>query len=1016
MKPPRWRTAGRHRAGRTSRVFVIPVALTALFLTVALPGGVQAQVGTEQADPGPAAPYVVVMEAAPVVAYDGGVDGLAPTATPGGGVDSSAPEVQEYVAHLEQAQGRALAGADIPESAMHASFAYALNGFSASLTADQAARLARQPGVNQVTRDELRQLHTDTSPGFLGLDARRGAWESGFTGEGVILGVIDTGIWPEHASFADDGSYSAPPADWMGGDVACEFGDTEHNPDDAPFDCNNKLIGARDMRITYKAVIGPELFNSARDYNGHGTHTASTAGGNRDVEAEVFGVSRGTVSGIAPRAQVAAYSACGNQGCFGGDLAAAINTAVADGVDVINYSIGGGPSLTGPDDIAFLLARDAGVHVATSNGNAGPAPGTVGSPANDPWVTGVGANTHDRTFEGSVTLGDGSEFAGASLTGGTEQLPLVDAADHGNEICDPDVTFEPEITGAIVLCLRAVIPRVDKSLAVFEQGGAGMVLYNQNAGDTQVTDNHWVPSVHVGAADGQAIKAHIADQGGSAVATIGAGEAADTQGSVMAAFSSRGPTAVAESLIKPDVTAPGVNILAGNTLTPDPNLPGAGVPGEAFQAISGTSMSSPHVAGVLALLKQAHPDWTPAMAQSAVMTTARDDVFKEDGDTRADPFDMGAGHLDPGRRADRPNSVFDPGLVYDAGFNEYLGFYCDTAPEVLQPGTCEALEQAGIPTTVENLNYPSIGAAEVLSSAEIQRTVTSVADKTALWIPTVRDPKGFDVRVSPRLLVLQPGESATVTLEVTNRRAPIDEWRFGELTWLGVGLGGGVYKVESPIALKGVALSAPASVTGTGTSGSESFDVGFGYSGEYTAAAHGLVPQVGVAGSVSQDPDQNFDPEDPTGTTAHEIPLSGSGALRVELTTADLTPPDGDIDLDLYLYNSAGQEVANSTAGGTDEHIDLRLPADDTYTLYVHGWETTGLTVDYTLRTWDVPLAPDSGPLEIVSAPAEAVAGGSGTVEVAWSGLDPGAGYLGAVSHTGPDGLLGLTLVDVSTG
>jgi hypothetical protein len=726
------------------------------------------------------------------------------------------------------------------------------------------------------------------------------------------------------------------------------------------------------------------------------------------VPAEILGAPRGTISGIAPRAHLGMYSACGSLGCFGGDLADAIDQAVADGVDVINYSIGGGPGVTGPDDIAFLFANAAGVFLATSNGNSGPGAGTVGSPANDPWVLGVGANTHNRTFQGSVRLGDRSTFTGASVTGGTAELSIVDSENHGNELCDPAVTFEPEITGKIVLCARGIFARVDKSRAAFEQGGAGMVLYNENDTQATVTDNHWVPSVHISFSDGQEVKAYIDGAGSGAVATIGAGQTAAAQGSVMADFSSRGPATAAGNIIKPDVTAPGVNILAGASPTP---LTGA--PGQLFQAISGTSMASPHVAGVLALLKQAHPDWSPAMAQSALMTTARQNVFKENGTTLADPFDMGAGHINPGSRVDQANSVFNPGLVYHAGFNDYLGFLCDTGPEVFAnpDATCAALEAAGFPTTAENLNYPSLGVAEVPGALEIQRTVTSVADRTTKWTATVFNPVGFTVEVTPRSVTLAPGESATVTLRITNVFAPVEQWRFGSLTWKGGG-----YAVRSPIAVKGVALDAPAAVTGTGTDGNLSFDVSFGYTGDYTAAAHGLVPQVGIPGSVDQDPDQTFDPDDPTGTTAHEVTLSGSALLRLALTTDDLVPPDSAIDLDLYLYNSNGQQVASSTAGSTSERIELRAPADGTYTLYVHGWQTTGITVDYTLRSFDVPTASGTGPLEVVSAPAAATLGEVGTVELAWSGLTAGTPYLGAVSHTGPDGLLALTLVEVSTG
>ncbi len=198
------------------------------------------------------------------------------------------------------------------------------------------------------------------------------------------------------------------------------LGIPHHNPNDAPFTCNDKLIGARQMLATYRALIGAEPFeyDSARDENGHGTHTASTAGGNAGVQASIFGIGRGVVSGVAPRAHIVAYKGLGALGGFGSDLAAAIDQAVADGVDVINYSIGGGASLDGPDDIAFLFAADAGVFVATSAGNSGPGADSVGGPGTVPWLTTVGASTQARTFQGSAVLGNGDEYFGASVTAG----------------------------------------------------------------------------------------------------------------------------------------------------------------------------------------------------------------------------------------------------------------------------------------------------------------------------------------------------------------------------------------------------------------------------------------------------------------------------------------------------------------------------------------------------------------------------------------------------------------------
>lgn len=946
------------------------------------------------------------MAAEPAVAYDGGEPGLAATAPETGEkLEPAAPEVEAYVEHLEEVQEEVLDDAGVPDADVGESYTYALNGFEAELTAQEVAELERRPEVAKVVPNELRQLQTDASPRFLGLDARRGAWASGLVGEDVVVGVIDSGIWPEHPSFADDGSYPT-----LAGfeDVPCEFGDTAYNPDDAPFTCNDKLIGARDMRDAYKSVIGAERFNSARDYDGHGTHTASTAAGNANVAASMLGIERGTVSGIAPRARVIAYSACGDLGCFTADLVGAIDAAVADGVDVINYSIGGGASLTSPDDIAFLFAADANVWVATSAGNSGPGAGTIGSPAAVPWITTVGASTHDRTFTNTVRLGNGQIATGVSVTAGTGgSRPLVDAADLGNELCDPAVPFSGDVAGTVVLCRRGVVARVDKSVAVAEAGGAGMILYNTDDAQALVTDSHVVPSTHVNFTTGSAVKAYIDAAGAGARATITKGVAAPTQGSVMADFSSRGENPVAPDVIKPDVTAPGVNILAGQT--PFTN---SGAQGQLFQSISGTSMSSPHVAGLFALLRQAHPDWSAAMAKSAVMTSARQDVTKEDGATPADPFDMGAGHIDPSGRPTAKGSVFNPGLVYDADLLDYLAFLCgaDTSVFIDPTSTCGQFEGAGVSTATTDLNLASIGASSIAGSITVQRTITSVADGRRVFRAHVDAPAGFDVVVSPNRIRLSPGESATVDITITNVSAPVDTWAFGSLTWKGGG-----FEVRSPIAVRAALFDAPASVAGTGVDGSIEFPIQFGYAGAYTAAPHGPVASTPIAGVVDQDPDQTFDPADPTGTTAIPLTTSGAAFLRLRLAPQDLAAPNPDVDLDLFLYDSAGNEVASSTAGGTDELIELVLPPDDTWTLYVHGWQTAGGPVDFELQTWAVPAIPGTGALMIDEAPTAATIGAVGTVRASWSGLDPASEYVGAVSHSDGAGLIGLTLVEITT-
>jgi subtilisin family serine protease len=950
--------------------------------------------------------YVVIMAAEPAVAYEGDEPGLAATAPETGEkIEPEAPEVEAYVEHLEEVQEEVLDEAGVPDDDVGEQFTYALNGFEAELTEVEVAELERRPEVAKVVPNELRQLQTDASPSFLGLDARRGAWASGLVGEDVVVGVIDSGIWPEHPSFADDGSY-APLAGFEA--VPCEFGDTAYNPDDAAFTCNDKLLGARDMRTAYKAVIGPERFNSARDYDGHGTHTASTAAGNADVSAQMLGIDRGTVSGIAPRARVIAYSACGDLGCFTADLVGAIDAAVADGVDVINYSIGGGASLTSPDDIAFLFAADANVWVATSAGNSGPGAATIGSPAAAPWITTVGASTHDRTFTNTIRLGSGQIATGVSITGGTRGAkPLVDAADLGNELCDPAVPFTGDVAGKVVLCLRGVVDRVAKSFAVAEAGGAGMILYNPNDVQALVTDSHYIPSTHVNFTTGSGVKAYIDAAGGAARATLTAGVASPTQGSVMADFSSRGENPVAADIIKPDVTAPGVNILAGQT--PFTN---AGAPGQLYQSISGTSMSSPHVAGLFALMRQAHPEWTAAMAKSAIMTTARQDVTKEDGVTPADPFDMGAGHIDPSGRPAAKGSVFDPGLVYDADLLDYFAFLCgaDTSVFIDPASTCGGFESAGVSTSTTDLNLASIGASSIAGSVTVQRTVTSVADTRRMFRAQVEAPAGFDVVVTPDKVRLSPGESAVVDITITNASAPVDTWAFGALTWRS-----GTYEVRSPIAVRAVLFDAPASVSGSGVAGSVEFPIQFGYEGPYSAAPHGPVPSAPVAGTVDQDPDQTFDPNDPTGSVGIPLTTSATAFLRLRLAAQDLAVPNPDVDLDLFLFDSAGNLAASSTAGGTAELIELTLPPDDTWTLFVHGWQTAGGPVDFELQTWAVPATPATGALVVDEAPASATVGAIGTVRASWAGLDPAGEYLGAVSHSGPSGLIGLTLVDIVT-
>lgn len=945
-------------------------------------------------------PYVVIMEAEPALSYTGGTKRLAATKPDDGEkINAKDAKVKAYVSHLKSDQQAALKEAGVSAKPVN-QVAIAANGFAAMMTPAEAEKVSKSKGVAYVEEDELRQVQTDVSPEFLGLTKRSEAWGRGLTGKGVIVGVIDTGIWPEHPSFRDPGGLARPTG--PAAKVPCEFGDTAHNPADKPFKCQNKLIGARDMRTLYKANEGPEVYNSARDYDGHGTHTASTAAGNRNVKASIFGIDRGRVSGIAPQAGIIAYSALGDKGGYGSDLGAAIDQAVADGVDVINYSVGSSTPRLGLDGIAFLRASDAGVWVATSNGNAGPRPTTTGSPAFLPWVTSVGASTTPRTFENKITLGNGKTFIGTSITEGLKSTKLIDGAARGNPKCLPDVGFTPALKGEIVVCDRGDTARVDKSRVVKDEGGAGVILVNNDDVQALITDSHYLPASHVRRSQGQEIRAYITSAGDKATASLSAGQKARQKASVMADFSSRGPVGspgVAD-IIRPDVTAPGVNILAGNTPTP-----GSGRPGQLFQSISGTSMSSPHVAGLFALLKQARPDLSASAAKSAVMTTARQDVFKEDGKRRADPFDMGAGHVNPGRPQQK-GSMFDPGLAYEASTADYLAFLCGSIPGVVAAKSCEDLQADGYSTEAAQLNLPSIGVSEVPGVRTIERTVTNVSTKRLRASAVVQSPTGFKTKVSPSRVDLRPGQSKTFKITFTTTTATPGQWSYGALTWRGQG-----YKVRSPIAVQATAIGAPEQVSVKGPYGSSSFDVTFGYTGPYSVDAHGLANDKPIDGTVEQARNTTFDPKNVgDGITVHEVTLTDVASFRLDLKDSEISAPS--TDLDLYMYDSSGKQVATSASGGSDESIVLDAPASGTYKVYVHGWSVGPNPVDYKLHTWAISSRPNYGSLRVTSAPTSATSGTTGTIKFSWSDVPSGTTAYGLLVHRDGKGRIGTTVVE----
>jgi subtilisin family serine protease len=954
--------------------------------------------------------YIVRLAEIPVAAYDGNINGFKATRPQKGKkLNPNSGAVTKYADYLTSRHDSVLNGVGGGQK-LH-SYKYAYNGFAAKLTGAQAAALTKTAGVLSVVADEKMPLDTITTRDMLELET--GLWNElggkANAGEDIIVGIIDSGVWPESASFTDrtgtgpngqDGklAYQQIPG-WHG---KCTPGEAF-----PASDCNHKLIGAQWFNggfggdAAVKAAF-PYEYASTRDAGGHGSHTASTAAGNADAPVSINGASVGTASGMAPRARVAAYKVCwgrGNDGgCFPSDSVAAIDQAVIDGVDVLNFSISGTrTNFLDQVEVAFLFAADAGVFVAASAGNSGPDASTVAH--NSPWLTTVAAGTHDRGWAADITTGAGDNYDGVSLGSGVGPADFVYSGDvtaAGADVtegllCYPGTLDAAGAAGKIVLCDRGAIARVDKSLAVAQAGGIGMVLANVTPGSSQNADFHSVPSIHVDVPTGDALRAYAQTAG--ATATIGAGSPVIEEASEVAGFSSRGPALAGEGdLLKPDIMAPGVDVIAA--VAP----PGNG--GENYAAYSGTSMSSPHMAGLGALMKQAHPSWSPAAIKSAFMTTATQST-NLGNPIGGDAFGYGAGFV-------QPNSATDPGLVYDSGFNDWLAFLCGT-------GQLTASYCPSIAIDPSDLNYPSIAIGSLVGSQTVTRTVTNVG-AAGTYTAAIDGLVGVDAVVSPASMTLAAGQSASYQITFsTTAAANVDEYTHGAVTW-----SDGTHNVRSPIAVRPVQLEAPAEVAGTGTEGSIDVDIKFGYAGAYSASMDGLVPAFTTGGNVSDDPANDFNtalgscdfgsfPFACTGITWHIVP-GGSGPLTRVSLFDDNT--DGNDDLDLYVYDAGFAFQGGSGSGTSAEEVNISNPASPIYVVAVHGWQTDGADSNYNLFSWS-PNG-DAGNTS-VTAPGAAVLGGTGTVTVDWTGLGAPAKYLGVLEHSDGIGAIKQTVIRVDT-
>lgn len=938
-------------------------AVLALAAALALVGGT---VGAQTSAASATETYIVKLDDAPLASYTGGIAGLAATNPAANGkvkLDPDSPASKAYLAFLDTKRDATIAAI---ESALgHGvttkfTYRYAYNGFAAGFTETEAAAVANVPGVAKVQKDFVRHIQTDVGPQWIGAET---AWNGtgipqATKGEGVLAGIIDTGVNYAHPSFADvggDGYDHKNPRQRFYGLCDPVLG--------TPF-CNDKLIGIYDFTGT-----------SPVDDNGHGSHTASTVAGNvlsADVQAPTISITR-DISGVAPHANLITYKACIAIGCLGASLTAAIDQATADAVDVINYSIGGGP--TDPwgdaDSEGFLGARDAGIFVSTSAGNDGPGAETVGSPANAPWLMSIAASTHNRAFLNALTgmSGGGSsapaDITGKSFTSGYGPAPIVYAGDYGSALCGegpaaptgesainpfPPGTFD----GEIVVCDRGTYGRVAKGENVRQGGAGGYVLANDEAsGSSLVGDPYTLPGVHISYADGIVLKEWLASGDGH-TATI-AGTTVDTSasnGDVMAAFSSRGPNKPVPGVIKPDVTAPGVDVLAA-WMSLDPTAP------EDYGIISGTSMSSPHSAGAAALVRALHPLWTPAEVQSAIMTTAKNTgVRKEDGTTAADPFDIGSGRVDL-------TQALRAGLV----LNETTANYVAANPE-----------EDGDPTS---LNLASIGSAECAGKCVWTRTVRSTLFNEARWSVSLTEPEGVDLSVKPSRFTLDPGESVTLTITANIKTAEVGKWHFGEL-----GLSAsGAPTAHLPVAILAGGRAQPVDIETTRTSGVHAVAVVPQIRiSELTTEVFGLNKGIAEERLLTQDPTP-LDPYDGLGGTFTVLVDVPAGSKLFAAKIAETTANDLDlfvgIDEDGDGRADAGEEVCRSASEIALESCTVAELEAGTYWVMVQNWLTGQALDEVTLVVTTVPGV-DAGNLE-ATGPRRVQAGEPFGLVLSWN-------------------------------
>jgi len=991
--------------------FVIGVFLPAVLAALFLVAPVFAKSAAVSSSGHAPQKYIVIFEDLPLATYDGRImhtpernidstrlQATANRFTGARKLDIDSPDSMKYLRFLDERfesfRGEATLRLGRQLKPTHR-YRLALNGFATELSDEEVRELRGVPGVRSVIRDEVHKLETDSGPNWLGANKIYAGTAGPYPvsgGEGMVIGIIDSGVNWDHNSFVDPGQGSSP-----GWDHVNPYGNQLGLCSKSEVLCNDKLVGVYDFVDDDSGTVEIEEFNNGKDNSGHGSHVASIAAGN--PLSVNLNNQPALIAGVAPNANIVSYRVCyigdaadpDDDGCQTSAIFTAIEQAITDKVDVVNYSIGtdaDNPWGTGTTTLAFLNLRAAGIFVATSGGNAGPNAGTVGSPANAPWITAVGNATHDRVFASAVeNLSGGStpppnSLIGATFTGGIGISKIVHAKDFGSALCgigEPQSgedcasntgvsnPFAPgTFNGEIVVCDRGTYGRVEKGKNLKLAGAGGYILANTDEfGEAVVADDHCLPATHLGRSDGDKLRTWLASgtnhRGSlSGFAIFHIPEAGDQ----IADSSSRGPgLPPIQNVLKPDVIAPGTEILGASSV--DNN----------FLFLTGTSMASPHVTGGAALIKSVHPDWTPSMLASVLMMTATPELAIDFDGSEATPHKRGAGRP-------RLDQAVNAGLYLNETENGFL------------------LANPNLGGNPKNLNLPGLVDTACHNTCNFQRTVTDLAGG-ATWSASAQGfEQGVSVSVTPANFTLANKASRALTINVDLTQSDlVGTWVYGEVHLSSNGLPDAVFTVA--VFADGGTLPSAWTIDTNDISGWKEFELSqLSAMPDATFTSGGLVVPTLTVKSLPQDPtdDNPYDGGAGVMTVFHTVP-----ADALWLHTETLNTSSADVDLFVGRDTNGdgiaqeSEELCSSTSPTAIELCDLFTPVAGEYWVLVQNWEATKVQDEVTLKS--AVISHDSASPLTASGDGIVATGANQKIRVSWDNVSdvPGTELMGAV-------------------